>query len=702
MAWAARFGDRISQPLSASVHPTSAERPALSRPATVTAIAVTVAACLAGNAISIWCAVVDHQSVLNAVLSSVVVTAFAVVGAVVAAARPSNPIGWLMLAGGVFWSLGGAAADLAYHGIVADPGSVTAASALAVGGAAGRSVGWYLVTIWVAVLFPDGRLAGPRWRWLKYALVVILVGSVLDPLTDPKADLTNFGAWQNPIGLAGPWRAVSGVAFLAHIPLSLVVTIAAVCQLVSRWRSGDARMRQQLLLFAWAVGITLIAVPIAFGLGGAGWIFAIAALPLPFAIGIAVLARGLYDLRTAANRSLVWATLSAVVAGSFALLIAGLSSALHVDRSSGWPVVIAATIVAIALVPLRDGLQRAVNRVTYGRWDEPYDVLAALGPHLIDGTAGVERLLDQAIVELNGLGLREVSIADANGLVLAGSLALAPDNEQLPLTAYGAAAGTLHFQPPESPLRSRDRRLLEDLAGQIGGILHAYAMAGDVQRARERLVLAREEERRRLRRDLHDGLGPALAGHLLRLDVLSTRVDGDSPAARDIDGLRKDLRETVGEIRRVVEGLRPPALDELGLAGALTQVIDRLTAGTPVAVEVRRSALPPLSAAIEVAVFRIVTEAVTNVVKHANARHCLVDLRVVNEQSEDDWLRIEITDDGAGLSATQATGHGLFTMRERAEELRGRVRLSRGPDGRGNSVIAELPLSPTPDLGGNR
>ena len=260
----------------------------------------------------------------------------------------------------------------------------------------------------------------------------------------------------------------------------------------------------------------------------------------------------------------------------------------------------------------------------------------------------------------------------------------------------------LHFRPPESPLRSRDRRLLQDLAGQIGGILHAYALAGDVQRARERLVLAREEERRRLRRDLHDGLGPALAGHLLRLDVLATRVDGDSTAGRDIDSLRGDLRETVGEIRRVVEGLRPPALDELGLTGALTQVLDRLTAGTCVAIDIRCSELPALSAAIEVAVFRIVTEAVTNVVKHANARRCLVDLRVVHEGDADGRLRIEVTDDGAGWSRAPAAGHGLSTMRERAEELRGRLRLSPGPDGRGNSMIAELPLSSAPILGGNR
>ena len=141
---------------------------------------------------------------------------------------------------------------------------------------------------------------------------------------------------------------------------------------------------------------------------------------------------------------------------------------------------------------------------------------------------------------------------------------------ELPLSAYGQPVGVLRYDTPATPLRNRDRQLLDDLAGHLGGVLHARRLTGELQQALERLVLAREEERRRLRRDLHDGLGPALAGHLLRLDLIASQV-GDGPGGAEIATLRDELRATVLEVRRVVEGLRPPSLDELGLAGALSE-----------------------------------------------------------------------------------------------------------------------------------
>jgi signal transduction histidine kinase len=234
-------------------------------------------------------------------------------------------------------------------------------------------------------------------------------------------------------------------------------------------------------------------------------------------------------------------------------------------------------------------------------------------------------------------------------------------------------------------LRARDRRLLDDLAGHIGGVLHARRLRDDLQGAVERLVLAREEERRRLRRDLHDGLGPALAGHLLRLDVIAGEVDVSSPAARDIDTLRVELRTTITELRRVVEGLRPPALDELGLSGALTQVTHRLTIGTSIDVELSVDDLPALPAAMEVAAFRIVTEAVTNTVRHSSATSCTATIT-----ADDSWLRIRVSDDGKGFNVDGGVaGHGLQTMRERAEELGGRLHISNGS---GVTITASLPL----------
>lgn len=656
---------------------------------TAASIAAAVSLALAGIAVSLAVNVSDGGSMPATAFSSAFVVALAVVGAIVTAARPDNAVGWLMLAGGALSAAGGAGADLAHHGIVADPGSVPAVAVFAVAGSAARSVGWYLVTLGVPLRFPDGRLQPSRRNWLPRAFVVILIGAVVDPLLDRQADLTNLGNWHNPIAPPRPWDLVSGVAFLAHVPLAAVATVGIIVQLVARFRHGTPLLRQQLKLFVAAAVLPIVATPIVFSIGydTGPWIFGATVLPLPFAIGFAVLARGLYDLRTAANRTLVWLTLSALVAAVYALVIAGVGNRLDV-RGASWLPWVAAAIVAVSFAPLRDSLQRGVNRVTYGRWDEPYDVLAGLGKQL-EATADVTGLLEQLVDELRELGLGEVSIIDGHGHRLAGGDG---GDSSLRLVAFGQPVGEMRFTPPATPMRGRDRQLLDDLAGHLGGVLHSHELTLDLQRARERLVLAREEERRRLRRDLHDGLGPALAGHLLRLDVLACRVAHDPAAAADVATLRDELRATMVDVRRVVEGLRPPALDELGLRGSIEQVTQRLATGSMTTVGIEVDDIPQLPAAVEVAAFRITTEAVTNVVRHASATRCQVRV-----SATDGVLLVAINDNGQGIRSDgpAAVGHGLQTMRERAEELRGQLRISSTP-GKGTTVTAEIPLSPKP------
>ena len=187
------------------------------------------------------------------------------------------------------------------------------------------------------------------------------------------------------------------------------------------------------------------------------------------------------------------------------------------------------------------------------------------------------------------------------------------------MLAYGTPVGSLTYRVPDRPLSAAEERLLHDLARQLGGALHARLLREDLQRARERLVLAREEERRRLRRDLHDGIGPALAGLTLKTETARALLPpGSDGASRQLRDLSEEIRRTVVDVRRLVEGLRPPALDELGLAGACAQAVERLTAGSGLAVSVQASDdLPALPAAVEVAAYRIVVEAVTNTVRHA-------------------------------------------------------------------------------------
>jgi signal transduction histidine kinase len=202
------------------------------------------------------------------------------------------------------------------------------------------------------------------------------------------------------------------------------------------------------------------------------------------------------------------------------------------------------------------------------------------------------------------------------------------------LTAYGRPVGRLSYRGPESPLRTRDGRLLDDLAGHLGGLVHERQLTDDLRHARERLVLGREEERRRLRRDLHDGLGAALAGHILRLEALSGRA-GVPEVTADLEALRSDMANTMAGVRRLVDGLRPPALDQLGLGGAVRQSVRRLTAGTGLTPDVTIGELPALPAGLEVAAFRIVTEAVTNAVRQARAS----SIQVVVEMTGPDAAR---------------------------------------------------------------
>jgi signal transduction histidine kinase len=264
------------------------------------------------------------------------------------------------------------------------------------------------------------------------------------------------------------------------------------------------------------------------------------------------------------------------------------------------------------------------------------------------------------------------------------------------LLATGLAA--LLVQPLRSGLQRRVNRVMygptDDTRGTSGlrGHLHDAFVpeVGELQRSRERLVTTREEERRRLRRDLHDGLGPALAGAALKVEaaenLLASDLDGASGLLQDA---RAEIQDAVAEVRRLVYALRPPALDELGLVGALREQAQRLGVGERVRVEVDApEQLDGLPAAVEVAAYRIAMEAMTNVARHAHAHVCRVRLSVNGA------LELEISDDGHGLPSGHRAGVGLTSMHERADELGGTCTVER-IDGSGTRVSARLPLEVT-------
>jgi signal transduction histidine kinase len=264
-----------------------------------------------------------------------------------------------------------------------------------------------------------------------------------------------------------------------------------------------------------------------------------------------------------------------------------------------------------------------------------------------------------------------------------------PDRLQLPLAYQNETIGTLIVSPRAGEAFSTtDHRLLEDLARQVGVAAHALKLTADLQRSREQLVTAREEERRRLRRDLHDGLGSQLAALHLRADTVRSLIPNNPEAAVTVaTELRDEIRATVTEIRRLVYELRPPALDELGLAGALRALPARRTAATELQVIIEApESLPTLPAAVEVAAYRIAQEALTNAIRHGQAQTCSIRIELA------DSLCLDICDDGVGLPPHPQTGVGLRSMRERAEELGGTCHVEANAEG-GTRVTASLPLA---------
>ncbi len=625
--------------------------------------------------------------------------AFAVVGALLVAKRPGNVIGWLLAA--LALMVGLFPAGDAYAAYVMTTSGRP--NALAVGGAWVQSWYWLLLLglmlVYLPLLFPDGRL--PSRRWLPVAvsgaigtLGAVVLGMLADTLTGQDVDYRI----DNPIGIEGlahveelPIFGVLGVFLIAGI-------VGAVSSVFVRFYRSRGVERQQMKWFLYAAALILPGPALDYLPGPIGGVwFGLVLIALPTSIGIAVLRHRLYDIDLIINRSLVYAALTLSTVGLYVLVVVGLGAALQA-RGNLLLSILAAGLVALVFAPLRERLQREVNRLMYGERDDPYAVISRLGERL-EGTLEQGAVLP-AVVESVGEALRLPYAAIAlrengerAGLNVAAAYGSPVESPvRLPLSYRNEPVGDLLLAPRvgEESFSAKDRRLLEDLARQAGVAAHAVRLTDDLQRARERLVTAREEERRRLRRDLHDGLGPQLSSQTLTIDAARSLMRGDPDSAEVLLlDLKAQAQDAISDVRRLVYELRPPALDDLGLAGALRAAAAARyeQQGPAVAIDVREH-LPPLPAAVEVAAYRIVQEAITNVVRHAEANTCSVALEIDEEER---LLRLEVRDDGRGMGESRGTGVGLTSMRERAEELGGSFTVEEPPSG-GALVRAGLPL----------
>ncbi|SEK57033.1 Histidine kinase-, DNA gyrase B-, and HSP90-like ATPase [Blastococcus sp. DSM 46786] len=622
------------------------------------------------------------------VADAVVVTLFVVSGAVVLVHRPGHPIGLLLWAGGGLWGLSSLLLEVAAARLVAGadrPGwAVVAVVALAV-----RGAGWILVVVLLPLLFPDGRLPSARWRpavALALGSLVLFTGAVL---TAPEPLDYRLAGIRNPLGFPRDWRPAVDLLPLTGLALVVVSALVGLCAVTVRRRRGDPLVRQQ-------VGALLVAATVSLVIGL--WIvvdqsrsaiaFPLAVAAIPVAVGVAVLQHGLYDLRLAVNRTLVYGVLTAGVVAVYVVVVGGVGAVLR-SGGPGWAPVVAAAVVAVAFQPVRERVQRTVNRLTLGVWDEPAEVVRRLGDRLADAAAPEHTLPAVVDALADSLRLPHVAVLGADGAVLASRGRRGEPEQQVPLVHERVEVGVLRLAGVHRGASTVP--VLTALAHQLAPVVRALELSRQLQASRERLVLSREEERRRLRRDLHDGLGPALAGLTLRVDTARNTVGGDPAVDRVLLELRDDVQEAVADVRRVVEDLRPAALDDLGLPGALHALARRMSTGPlPVVVEACPT-VPPLPAATEVAAYRIAQEAVTNAIRHAGP--CATCVRVVLRAEAGPSLTVSVEDDGHGRDAALASprpGNGLLTMREWAEELGGELVVTDRAGG-GTVVRAALP-----------
>jgi signal transduction histidine kinase len=640
-----------------------------------------------------------------------VIPAFTTMGAlIIARARAhARRIGWLYCAIGLAAATDGFCGTYAIVALLAAPGSLPAGLAFAWI----QSWTWILVLgllfVFLPLLYPTGRLLSRRWRPVAVCAIGLLGGGIVLRSVAPQPlgnNLLNFPAGvANPLGIAalGPVVAFIAPIFLL---LLLLLSLLAATSLLLRLRRARGEEREQLKWFAYVATLLVVAwvmdnllsvyfpreaVTRAYDL-----VFTLVAplalVSLPLLTGLAILKYRLFDINLLINRTLVYGALSACVIGLYALIVGG-AGTLFGAGGNLLMSLIATGIVALLFQPLRGWLQRGVNRLLYGQRDEPYVVVAQLGRRL-EGALPPEAMLP-AIIETVAVALKlpYAAIALRRGDELHTEAVFGAPVEAaltLPLVYQTDTIGQLTLGPRQrgEAFTTADRRLLEDLARQIGVAAHGVQLTADLQRSRERLVTTREEERRRLRRDLHDGLGTALTSLMLKLDATDTLLDRDLPAARSLLAeTRGQMQASIADIRRLVYDLRPPTLDEWGLVDALReQVAHYALDNVRVTVEAPAS-LPPLSAAVEVAVYRIALEALANVVKHAHATICAIRVSLA-----DTLLVVEIEDNGVGRPAGAHAGVGLTAMRERAAELGGSCVIEDAAP-HGTRVRAGVPLA---------
>jgi signal transduction histidine kinase len=634
-----------------------------------TAVVLTTSALAMGLSAAGWEASLASYSISAAIIGM----AMALIGALVLREARGNVIGVLLSAAGL-WATFGAMCS-ALSAVLAD----------------GSSLRWVLIFVqgvWpptvflfllVPQLYPDGHVMSRRWRIPFVAAVIASIVSSVALITSQHVFDGYPDAPANPLAVAIPEGVLGAVAAVGAL-IVVGTTLAAVVGHMLRLRRLHGADRARI---AWLV--SAVVLMIAAFVGTSPTVALVIELASLACLGIGIVRYQLFDIEEVFTRGLVF------IAVVLAALVAALVTATLLGTRSdvGIGPLLAATVTAVVLAFAFRRLTARVDRLMFGRRNDPISAVTLLGERLAAAVQPEDAL--PVIV----ITLRESLRLPYSAVFLEGEETPAAESGErsvrvveFPLQYAGRTVGLLQLgiRRGERDLAPPDRRLVLTFASQAGTAAQSAQVARALRRSREGLVLAREEERRLLRRELHDGVGPALAGISLGLQSLTRSLADDRQRQLSAD-LLEQAQRSLEELRTVARELRPAALDELGLVAAVRQhaaLASRLTGGQPSVFVEAPEELPSLNAAVEVAAFRIVQEGLSNAIQHAEASRCDVALAVGES------LVVTLRDDGSGRRPDEA-GAGLRSMRERAEELGGQCVVTFVP-GTGTCVRAVLPL----------
>ncbi|MEW9550053.1 sensor histidine kinase [Nonomuraea sp. NPDC050783] len=602
---------------------------------------------------------------------------FPAAGAFLITHRPRLLFPWLLWGTGVLWSCYLLMFAVTAWTYTYDPSPLT------------PYLAWPSLWVWLWVvptfsgimplLFPDGRLPSKRWRPVLYGHLVLMTGhSLLLGLTpDPEFELGL--PIENPFGVPALGRIPEIAEEWIGIPI-VVLSLLSVASLGFRYRAATPEVRRQIAWYLWAMviftgywaGSQGSHDPVVIGVR----IFLTAGIPL--AVVASVLRHQLYGIRLILDRTLVYGTLAVVAGLTYSALIWAANS---VAGDYGAVAGLAAALATGAVFhPVRLRLQRSVDRL-FNVERDPYRAADLL-------SRAVQRADDPAAALAEALSIVRSSLGARGAVVeVAGEPAVSfADGEPgarpraVELVWLGERTGRLLLTGAR-----QSRQQLAVMAKHLAELAHAVRLSTDLRDSRERITATRDEERRRLGRELHDGLGPTLTSVTMTLDEARRRLERDPGSVEELlVRVREEMTATLESVRELVDGLRPPALEELGLPGALRDFA-RATPGPRVDIRAD-DPLGGLPAGVETAAYRIVQEALTNARRHAHATRVRVTL-----SRADGALRVTVADDGVGLPEEPSPGVGLTSMRERAAEIGGTCVIAPRPGG-GTEVTAVLPL----------